>query len=210
MYFSVSLLVVENENIFLTGMMELHERHTGQNLKEEVCTLLKQFNIELRQVYSATIDNGRNMVKAVSLLEQEASEEFSNSCNNEGENSLSEDETMDYPLDDLQKTMNHNVISIRCGAHTAQLVVTDSCKEHQSVLKTLSKLATSYRNQKFKNFFDVSCGKYPPIPVPTRWNSYYMMLNNLYQQKEFFNKLGEEYGELSKYNRSHCFYHYSF
>lgn len=200
-------------------MTELHDRHTAVNLKDELYHALDRFGIDIAQIYSVTVDNGRNMVKMVNLVEKDALEDFDffleNSVDEDiqklPENELSEnedeqiqeyDDNIECVLNDLHGIINgHQVVCIRCGAHTAQLVVSDVCKEqiYREQIRAITKLVTTFRNAKYKNFFEVSGGKYPPIPVPTRWNSNFMMNQSLLENKDFFEKLGHEYKELGKY-----------
>ena len=57
-------------------MVELHDRHTATNLKDEVYQKLAELNIDIIQVYSVTVDNGRNMVKMVHLMEKDTTEDI--------------------------------------------------------------------------------------------------------------------------------------
>lgn len=173
------------------------------HLKEVVFAILDRFGIHPHQIYSITIDNGKNMVKMSSLIEKETvpEEEYEGSieCDTAaGEDLEEQDEVLEGMLSDLESVIGHTLVTVRCGAHTAQLVVADACKSHQADLKKVTKVVILYRNAKYKNFFDISGGKYPVTPVPTRWNSYYLMMRTLVNQKDFFMKLGEEFEELSK------------
>lgn len=57
--------------LLFIGVIELHERHTGAYLKEKVEELCGKFGIKWWQIYSVTVDNGRNVVKAVDLMKEE-------------------------------------------------------------------------------------------------------------------------------------------
>lgn len=170
-------------------------------MKEVVFAILDRFGIHPHQIYSITIDNGKNIVKMSSLIEKETvpEEEDFIECDTEAESDLEDqDEALEGMLSDMESVIAHTSVTIRCGAHTAQLAVADACKSHQTNIKKVTKVVNSFRNAKFKNFFDISGGKYPLTPVPTRWNSYYLMMRTLVDQKDFFMKLGEEFEELGK------------
>lgn len=62
-------------NILISGVIELHERHTALYLKEKVEELCAKFGIKRSQIYSATVDNGRNVVKAVDLMQEWATDD---------------------------------------------------------------------------------------------------------------------------------------
>ena len=55
---------------------ELTESHTSDNLKTTVEEVLKLYHIELSQLYSATVDNGANMLKLVNLLRKAVQEKL--------------------------------------------------------------------------------------------------------------------------------------
>lgn len=183
-------------------MVELHTRHTAINLRDELYSVLTEHGIDLNQIYSITIDNGRNMVKMTQLVEKDTLEDECIEEDNEDSQS-SEDETEDdiveALLDDLQDVVGHQSVAIRCGAHTTQLVVSDACKQHQKVIKAATKVVNTMRNTRFNNFFELSGAKKPPVPPPTRWNNVYNMMKSLSNQKDIFIKLGEEFEELSEY-----------
>ncbi|XP_062541736.1 uncharacterized protein LOC134209737 [Armigeres subalbatus] len=188
------------------AVAELAERHTGAYLKDEVFRILDHLGIRPQQIYSISIDNGSNMVKMASLMAKETLEdtgtyEFEEDLEGEEivDGNHDEDErdlVVEGMLQELESIVSHTAVTVRCGAHTVQLVVSDACKEYQPELKKLSKLTVSYQNVKYKNFFDVSGGRYPPTPVATRWNSNYLMAVSLLDQKDFFDKLGQEFKEL--------------
>lgn len=194
--------------ISVSAVTELAERHTGIHLKEEVFRILDRLGIRPQQIYSMTIDNGSNMVKMASLMEKDTLEEIElDDVGSSGETDVGifaeeeHDTIVEGMLDDMALIISHTSVTIRCGAHTVQLAVSDACKAYQTELKKLSKIVVSYHNAKYKNFFDVSGGKYPSIPAPTRWNSTYLMAASLLDQKEFFIKLGQEFEELGKCNK---------
>lgn len=96
--------------IYSLSMKELTGRHTAHNLKEEVETVLEEYNINKKQIYSITTDNGRNMIKAVDLLAESHEE--------------NEDDSV---IESLSNTIctEHNIVSTKCAAHTLQLAVKD-------------------------------------------------------------------------------------
>lgn len=105
--------------VFTLSMREICVPQTGVNLKAEVEEVLRDFNIAKNQIYSITTDNGRNMLKAVDLLASTTYEE--NSDQNDFEESL-------FNLEEFENTFsaeNRNIFSVKCAAHTLQLVVKD-------------------------------------------------------------------------------------
>lgn len=52
-------------------MITLRERHTGQNLKEKIQNILEEYGSKLDNLYSVTVDNGSNVIKAIQIMEDE-------------------------------------------------------------------------------------------------------------------------------------------
>lgn len=54
--------------IFNLGTIELFDRHTAENLRNEVIAVLKKYEIKSNQVFSVTTDNGANYVTCSKLF----------------------------------------------------------------------------------------------------------------------------------------------
>ncbi|XP_055906354.1 zinc finger BED domain-containing protein 4-like [Eupeodes corollae] len=173
------------------GMVQLFERHTGQLIKEKILEILSDFQIDINQIYSITSDNGRNMLKAVEIL-NETSE-------------MSEE--LDLGVEEIVDSITlPNIQSIRCAAHTLQLCVNDINKDINicQKIETARKLSQNRSHTKF-GFYNklkhllMSCSMpticrrillqsdncIPPLDVSTRWNSTYRMLQKLLEIKSF-------------------------
>jgi len=59
--YSADNLEVKN---FALDVIELRERHTGQNLKKEVCDSLQKWNLKLEDASAIVTDGASNMSKA--------------------------------------------------------------------------------------------------------------------------------------------------
>lgn len=66
----VNIQYMENGAITINtlAMLELKEKHTSEYLLSEILKVLKKFNIDVKQIYSFTSDNGANMIKTGTLL----------------------------------------------------------------------------------------------------------------------------------------------
>lgn len=132
--------------LFISAISELTERHTGVYLKEKVFQILQRLDIFPHQIYSIAIDNGSNMVKMASLmakdtLEINENEDIDKEIIEENFNEEEQDDVVEGMLQDLESIVSHTVtVTLRCGAHTVQLVVSDACKGYQHELKMLSKV----------------------------------------------------------------------
>jgi hypothetical protein len=59
--------------VFTLAMKEMFSRHTAENLRDYVLGVLDRYRVQLKQVYSLTVDNGANMVRCGRLLDLEQS-----------------------------------------------------------------------------------------------------------------------------------------
>jgi len=74
----VNIQIIHDDALILKtlAMVELKIKHTGENLKNEVFSILKRYNILKEQIYTVTTDNGANMVKMVDLIGNELEEDI--------------------------------------------------------------------------------------------------------------------------------------
>ncbi|XP_060665607.1 uncharacterized protein LOC132797866 [Drosophila nasuta] len=123
------------------GMIELGESHTGIYMKNKILEILDDYDISLDQIYSITSDNGRNMIKAVQVL-NDATEESLYEEDIESENLLNE-------LDSIELA---NIHLVRCAAHTLQLCVFDvnRTKEIADKISACRTLCKSLRTETYR------------------------------------------------------------
>lgn len=50
------------------GIIERHDRNTGQRLAEEILEIMKRFSLAIPNIYTFTTDNGANFLKAGLIL----------------------------------------------------------------------------------------------------------------------------------------------
>lgn len=108
-------LIVDKEIVIYTlAMVELKIKHTAQNLQHEIENILKNYCISMKQIYSITTDNARNLLKCVDLLSQNGNDE-----SEDDEEALTRAQLLTDGI------AYENVVSIKCAAHTLQLAVKD-------------------------------------------------------------------------------------
>ncbi|XP_046868805.1 uncharacterized protein LOC124461318 [Drosophila willistoni] len=56
------------------GMIQLTYSHTGVYIRDKILEILDDYGITLDQIFSVTSDNGRNMVKAIEILNDDTEE----------------------------------------------------------------------------------------------------------------------------------------
>lgn len=115
----------------------LTERHTAEYISSVVNDVLHEYNVELRQVYSVTSDNGANMLKALSLLsdmqegtpsdEENETDPFGAEMDKDELDGI-QCETPDLVIELDSMMSGHVLRSVRCSAHTLQLAVDDAFK----------------------------------------------------------------------------------
>ena len=113
-------------------MKELTERHTAEYLKTVILTVLKDYNINLNQIYSITSDNGANMLKSTQLLRDDLDIEFSSAIDNSdlAISDFSNIESIRQAVSVISEESHGLINCIRCAAHTLQLIFADATKEN--------------------------------------------------------------------------------
>ncbi|XP_058976810.1 uncharacterized protein LOC131801841 [Musca domestica] len=99
---------------------ELKSSHTGEYIKSIILEVLREYGVDVRNIFTITTDNGSNMLKKVKVLNSELQmlmEEESQDSEEEVdcEQSIYEIEPIDFNIS------SHHITNIRCGAHTLQL-----------------------------------------------------------------------------------------
>lgn len=102
----INLQYISNNEIKIITLdaIELFQSQKAEYLKNEVIKVLEEFGLDLRQVYSITSDNGRNMLKAAKLLNDELLKEnvdyeLDSETNIDTENNLDYDSNCEYDSD---------------------------------------------------------------------------------------------------------------
>ncbi|XP_062541821.1 uncharacterized protein LOC134209808 [Armigeres subalbatus] len=105
------------------------------------------------------------------------------------------DEDVRYSDDEAYDVLS--ITSTRCAAHTCQLAVWDVLKKYSKRIENIKKLCQKTRLVKYRTSFATHKAHLPPIPGQTRWNSVYLMVKALREQKSFFLMLQSEFDEMN-------------
>ncbi|XP_059484300.1 uncharacterized protein LOC132201821, partial [Neocloeon triangulifer] len=211
-YLGVNIQRVVGKKIVIRtlGCIVLLEQHTAQYIYDELAKLLVLYDLTLDQIYSCTYDNGRNMVRAGKIIDQEAvdmifedmtQEKITNNDQFESNTESSVQGVMEmlgslYVICDDVKLGVHE---IRCMAHTLQLAIEgamkemmreqdDSDREVLSRVRELIKKLRTPRGQKMISDYNLASDERltaPVLDVPTRWCSTYDMLESCLKFKAF-------------------------
>lgn len=180
----------------------MSQRHTAANLRTKVEEIYSSFGIQPWQIFSITVDNAMNVVKAVNLM---AEHQYTGAINDEDEDTTTPEEVENFRkiIEEFESSIGGPRLSLlRCGAHTLNLVVNDVIKipAFNDQMKELIRVAKAYRKSEYRKLFQQASAKLPPLPGVTRWNRHYEMLLVLQEKPTFFDNLADQYTELGM----HC------
>lgn len=194
------------------AMYELKKAHTAEYLGDVVLNVLNRYGIKLEQILTFTTDNGSNMLAMVKNLEKrifgagnaheidsvegdcDIQEEENQDADTEALNILlntdSEfDQLFDSIYSHLKKNINNRTMflsTIRCAAHTLQLIVWDALEDmdenDREIINLCREAAKFLRLQGSRNKIreaSLTC-TLPPLDCKTRWSSTYLMVNKTY------------------------------
>lgn len=190
------------------AVKELQSRHTSEYIKRIILNVLSEYNISLKQVYSITSDNGRNMIKATKLLRMDLQLIIDSETTTSDEGSDSSDENDEQHEDARSQQSNEMFLEtnikeaealiridsksmmnvVPCAAHTTQLVVADVVKEANLAEKIAEcrKLAIALKKPNNSTKISNENLRKAKLNVPTRWNSAFDMVERLLELKIFF------------------------
>lgn len=201
--------ILNNEIIVRTlAMREMKNRHTAEYIKSVVLDIFNMYEINIHQIYTITTDNGSNMVKTMKLLGEDTETEILEELENEIEEqnvTMNESErvathTNNNNMDDEETIQfaENLLTSVRCAAHTLQLVIFDILKE-SGTAKKLSEIRFICKKLRTTNILVLLNAmklKKPMIDCPTRWNSSFDMVERFLEYKNFCSEMEETYSFL--------------
>jgi hypothetical protein len=174
-------------NVYNVGMVEIHHRHTAVHIASDIKEILGQFGIEEHQFYSCTTDNAANMLKAVDVLNSDIKLILEFEQSDESVQDIDSQITeLENPVDEsIDEILSDVCNSVRCAAHTLQLVVHDVLKTgiHKEYLTNIRNVVKKLRKLPYRQLFEGR--KKPVLDCPTRWSSTYYMNRVLVDQKLF-------------------------
>lgn len=184
----------------------LKAAHTGSYVSNLLREILSDYNICLSQIVSITTDNGKNMIKAVALLDAFYQEKHSSADENwpiHSEPMEDEDEDEYYINNDvfdedyytellkevrssIEQSCSFDLIhGISCGAHCIHLTVSHAVKNSPEVMHLIEKcrtLAKKLRTPTYRTKMKAEGLNMAIIDVETRWNSIFSMVTYKYPE----------------------------
>lgn len=200
------------------GMVELEDKHTAKFLEEEINKILRLYNINLRNVYTFTSDNGSNMLSLGKILQSRQHDlylgddlrEMQTADESDDENESEEEGEGFEPLnfdDDGElhgtgiarelKDLFAIVKVVRCACHVLNIAVNNTLKDLdvKAEISEIREKIKLLKGIKYKRIFKQLKIPRPRLDVETRWNSLYMMFASLRSIKE---KLAEVFTYFAK------------
>lgn len=175
------------------GMHVLLSSHTAAYIVSMVKQNLLEFQINLEQILSVTTDNGRNIIKSVTLLDELYQHEIHQNLISGTEDDLDNEEFDDINLDQnehdvllfrVQQSLSNIqpsdlIHNVSCAAHCLHLVVKhgiENCESAKNIIAKSRNLAKKLRTPTYRNKLKEANYNMALIDVETRWNSIYKMV----------------------------------
>lgn len=149
------------------GFIELFGRHTAENLSNWINDILKNFEIQPRQVIAATTDTASNMIAATKKLAEKMLEE-DKIDQDFFYSSINELKTEDEINNNLVGAICHEIGHIKCGSHVVQLCVTDFFANDNPVLIKARSVIKYLRRPTNLNTIRLQGMNLPPLDNETR------------------------------------------
>lgn len=178
------------------GMHVLKYAHTAEYIADKIKNNLSEFGIQLHQTVSVTTDNGKNMVKSVSVLDSVYQESKEVDTDDENSDEASDiDEHIDSEIFDdvyygnllsemrstFSDTFHTDIIhGICCAAHCIHLVVTQAIEKSPQtkfLVDRARRLAKTLRTPRVRSMIIARGMNMALLDVVTRWNSIFVMVN---------------------------------
>lgn len=182
------------------GMQRITCQHTGENIAKMIVDRLKKHSVSPKLMVGACIDNAKNMVKTVKVMDSmvgklKDGENLNSSSDESDENDTIEESIEAHWLDpDFQKHLIEQatrelcsvhkpyvfdqVDCIRCAAHTIQLAINDALEKVNcfTVIDKARKLVKNLRLQQILLKLEAKGLPIPSLDCITRWFSIYIMV----------------------------------
>ena len=181
-YLGLNVWFVDDQGLGVTrtlAVVDTESRHTTSELKKIINIVLCDYDIPLANIICCVMDNAANMVKLVSMMNEDLQQ------NEEDESETEENETLPGTLD-LESSVPINCEHMRCAVHTLQLAIQDGLKKTASeVIAKLRNVAKGARSPKISEQLHRRAKKVALLDQETRWGSTYAMIDCLIELKSF-------------------------
>lgn len=204
-FLGINVQYVSNGQLRLKtlGVSEISGPHTAQSVRALLQGTLMKFNLSLDDVLSLTTDNGSNMIACTKIINEERERELhEDESESEDDGEIENDDSSEITMDAIERDPCFCLLSMRCAAHTLQLVVRDALKGHtvsETILAARS-VVKKLRRPTLRALLKQRYGRRPVIDVETRWMSTHDMLTCLLSMRSLTEELGPAMPEVSLNN----------
>ncbi|XP_048884971.1 uncharacterized protein LOC125750773 [Brienomyrus brachyistius] len=221
----INVQYTEGEHIILLtlAVRELHEKHTDRYLSAVVREVLKMYAIDLKQVYSITIDDGGTLLDVECLVSEDSDKEaevdgadrdeekHAGEAGIDGNGGQASEKSNDFLMLDIYETsgnVNGELHSVgsggpvlkgrRCSAHTFQLAVEDALKDRNtsSLIAKARHVCEKLCTPNVSGFLRRLGQTQAVTDYPNRWLSTFDMLERLCLLKTFCEDMAPTIPEL--------------
>ncbi|CAH0389160.1 unnamed protein product [Bemisia tabaci] len=157
----------ENSERQIPVVPELIVWHTGENLRDVIIKVLEDYDINIKEVYTSTTDNGSNMMKVSDLLKKMQEAQEIDEAALEVDMQMPEVLDLDFVLlnkDEMVAVEKQSLTAVPCTAHVLQLKVEDFQvkAELKALIDKSRKLGSRILRQNFHRILSIIGGADPP------------------------------------------------
>lgn len=176
-------------DILTLGMVESNNKPTENEVKEITENILEKYDIDLKQIYSITVDNGNNVIKFDNFLNSAIEEDNSSEVN-------IKKETEEHFEKERVYISLGNLKGIECAVCAMESAINESLNspDFKSLISEARSLVNSINVSSLTTMSDKINVPPPIIDRPNNWETTYNMLQMLLKCKDFIFLLTENSG----------------
>lgn len=180
---------VQNKLVLrVLGMKRLLVPATAINIALEVEKILKEYDVEVDDIYAITTDNGANVLcctTVLQIMQERRLEQFISSQNIDTVNMEALNELIEIEANRISRGQAlHFLHQVNCSAHTMQLAIGDALESSEAnvIVNTCRTLVVILRRQNIINLLVSKNMNVPILDCATRWSSVHAMVSKSIQR----------------------------
>lgn len=181
---NVQYYVKEKFVLRVLGMKRLMTPATAVNIALEVEKILKEYGLEVDDIYAVTTDNGSNVLNCTTvlqLMQERKLEQFISVQNIDTINLEAFTELIEIEANRISQGQTLHILhQVNCSSHRMQLAIGDAlcgCKEAEVVVNACRNLVKILRRQNILNLLISKRLHCPILDCETRWSSVHAMVS---------------------------------
>lgn len=167
------------------AMKHLMDDMCGVTLAREIDIVLREFGLDVDDIYTVTTDNGSNVIKCTKILKIMQERRLEEFLSKQSANEVNVDEMMrliNIEADRIRQGLTlHFVHQIRCAAHVLNLVLTDVLGTDDMILRNekYRNLVKNLKRTSIDNLLASRGRNRPSLDTVIRWSSTFEMVSEL-------------------------------